>query len=154
MCDFKETTRRLLTIPPDFVPYMEKHKLYEFFYVIKLEHLLLTLSAKIFSLIFIAFYYNIKYINLLNIYIYYCLLYYIQDIFFPLFLSVTLLYILLLYYIKKYLQELVTQLLIQQPEDPIVFMKQCIQHAIRKRDIARIILIAPPSFGIICIIKC
>ncbi|XP_029175832.1 adenylate kinase 8 [Nylanderia fulva] len=81
MCDFEEMTRRFLTIPPDFVPYMEKHRLYEFFY------------------------------------------------------------------------ELVTQLLIQQPEDPIVFMKQCIQHAIRKRDIPRIILIAPPNFGKIRIIK-
>ncbi|XP_050460191.1 adenylate kinase 8 [Cataglyphis hispanica] len=75
MCDFGVTTRRLLTIPPNFVPYMEKHRLYEFFY------------------------------------------------------------------------ELVTQLLIQKPEDPLVFMKQCIQYAIRKRDIPRIILIAPPSFG-------
>lgn len=40
-----------------------------------------------------------------------------------------------------------TQLLIQQPEDPVVFMKQCIQHAVQKRDVPRIILIAPPSFG-------
>ncbi|CAL1677166.1 unnamed protein product [Lasius platythorax] len=81
MCDFEGTTRRLLTIPPNFVPYMEKHRLYEFFY------------------------------------------------------------------------ELVTQLLIQKPEDPIVFMKQCIQHAIRKRDIPRIILIAPPSFDKLTLAK-
>lgn len=39
------------------------------------------------------------------------------------------------------------QLLIQQPEDPIVFIKQCVQHIVRKRDIPRVILIAPPSFG-------
>ncbi|RLU21694.1 hypothetical protein DMN91_006070 [Ooceraea biroi] len=45
-----------------------------------------------------------------------------------------------------WIMELVTQLLIQQPEDPIVFMKQCVQHAIRKRDIPRVILIAPPNF--------
>ncbi|XP_029678593.1 adenylate kinase 8 [Formica exsecta] len=81
MCDFGETTRRLLTIPPNFVPYMEKHRLYEFFY------------------------------------------------------------------------ELVTQLLIQKPEDPIVFMKQCIRHAIRKRDIPRIILIAPPNFDKLTLAK-
>ncbi|XP_025160179.1 adenylate kinase 8 [Harpegnathos saltator] len=74
MSDFEGITRRPLTIPLDFVPYMEKYRLYEFFY------------------------------------------------------------------------ELVTQLLIQQPEDPVVFMKQCIQHALRKRDIPRVILIAPPSF--------
>ncbi|EZA47873.1 Adenylate kinase [Ooceraea biroi] len=74
MSDFRGIMKRSLTIPLDFVPYMEKHKLYEFFY------------------------------------------------------------------------ELVTQLLIQQPEDPIVFMKQCVQHAIRKRDIPRVILIAPPNF--------
>ncbi|XP_072767261.1 adenylate kinase 8 [Anoplolepis gracilipes] len=81
MCNFEEITRKLLTIPPNFVPYLEKHRLYEFFY------------------------------------------------------------------------ELVTQLLIQQPEDPIVFMKQCIQHAIRKRDIPRIILIAPPSFDKLALAK-
>ncbi|XP_014483204.1 PREDICTED: adenylate kinase 8 [Dinoponera quadriceps] len=74
MCDFETIIGRLSTIPLDFVPYMEKHRLYEFFY------------------------------------------------------------------------ELVTQLLIQQPEDPVVFMKQCIQHAVQKRDIPRIILIAPPNF--------
>ncbi|KAL6260647.1 hypothetical protein P5V15_008166 [Pogonomyrmex californicus] len=74
MCDFIGVTKRPLTIPHDFVPYMEKHRLYEFFY------------------------------------------------------------------------ELVTQLIIQQPEDPIVFMKQCVQHIIRKRDIPRVILIAPPNF--------
>ncbi|XP_011059575.1 PREDICTED: adenylate kinase 8 [Acromyrmex echinatior] len=74
MSNFEEATRQLLTIPPDFVPYMEKHRLYEFFY------------------------------------------------------------------------ELVTQLLIQQPDDPIVFIKQSVQHIIRKRDIPRVILIAPPSF--------
>ncbi|KAG5334543.1 KAD8 kinase, partial [Acromyrmex charruanus] len=74
MSNFEEATRQLLTIPPDFVPYMEKHRLYEFFY------------------------------------------------------------------------ELVTQLLIQQPDDPIVFIKQSVQHIVRKRDISRVILIAPPSF--------
>ncbi|XP_018349405.1 PREDICTED: adenylate kinase 8 isoform X1 [Trachymyrmex septentrionalis] len=74
MSNFDETTRSLSTIPPDFVPYMEKHRLYEFFY------------------------------------------------------------------------ELVTQLLIQQPDDPIVFIKQSVQHIVRKRDIPRVILIAPPSF--------
>ncbi|XP_012228371.2 adenylate kinase 8 [Linepithema humile] len=42
--------------------------------------------------------------------------------------------------------ELLTQLLIQQPENPVAFIKQCIQHAIRKRDIPRVILIAPPNF--------
>lgn len=46
MCDFEGMTRRLLTIPPDFVPYMEKHRLYEFFYVIKF--FILSLSAQIF----------------------------------------------------------------------------------------------------------
>ncbi|XP_036143075.1 adenylate kinase 8 [Monomorium pharaonis] len=74
MNNFEGATKPLLTIPPDFIPYIEKHRLYEFFY------------------------------------------------------------------------ELVTQLLIQQPEDPIVFIKQCIQHIVRKRDIPRVILIAPPSF--------
>ncbi|XP_039311477.1 adenylate kinase 8 isoform X2 [Solenopsis invicta] len=49
--------------------------------------------------------------------------------------------------------ELVTQLLIQQPEDPIVFVKQCIQHIIRKRDIPRVILIAPPSFDKMALAK-
>ncbi|XP_011690163.1 PREDICTED: adenylate kinase 8 isoform X2 [Wasmannia auropunctata] len=81
MNDFEETRHQLLTIPPDFVPYMEKHRLYEFFY------------------------------------------------------------------------ELVTQLLIQQPEDPIVFIKQCVQHIVRKRDIPRVILIAPPSFDKITLAK-
>jgi len=35
MSNFEEATRELSIIPPDFVPYMEKHRLYEFFYVIK-----------------------------------------------------------------------------------------------------------------------
>ncbi|XP_018300325.1 adenylate kinase 8 isoform X1 [Mycetomoellerius zeteki] len=74
MSNFEEATGQLSIIPPDFVPYMEKHRLYEFFY------------------------------------------------------------------------ELVTQLLIQQPEDPIVFIKQSVQHIVHKRDIPRVILIAPPSF--------
>lgn len=39
MCNFEGRTRQLLTIPPYFVPYMEKHRLYEFFYVIDLYHL-------------------------------------------------------------------------------------------------------------------
>ncbi|XP_018397943.1 PREDICTED: adenylate kinase 8 [Cyphomyrmex costatus] len=73
MNDFEDATKQL-SIPPDFVPYMEKHRLYEFFY------------------------------------------------------------------------ELGTQLLIQQPEDPIVFIKQSVQHIIQKRDIPRIILIAPSNF--------
>ncbi|XP_024878466.1 adenylate kinase 8 [Temnothorax curvispinosus] len=81
MSDFEGGTRQLLTIPPDFVPYIEKHRLYEFFY------------------------------------------------------------------------ELVTQLLIQQPEDPIIFTKQCVQHIVRKRDIPRVILIAPPSFDKITLAK-
>ncbi|XP_011863604.1 PREDICTED: adenylate kinase 8 [Vollenhovia emeryi] len=81
MCNFEGGTRQLLTIPPNFVPYMEKHRLYEFFY------------------------------------------------------------------------ELVTQLLIQQPEDPIVFIKQCVQHIVRKRDIPRVILIAPPSFDKVTLAK-
>jgi len=38
MSDFEKATKKLLTIPPNFVPYMEKHRLYEFFYVIKLHH--------------------------------------------------------------------------------------------------------------------
>ncbi|XP_077263818.1 adenylate kinase 8 [Temnothorax americanus] len=53
--------------------------------------------------------------------------------------------------IGKY--ELVTQLLIQQPEDPIIFTKQCVQHIVRKRDIPRVILIAPPSFDKITLAK-
>lgn len=40
MCNFEGETRQLLTIPPDFVPYMEKHRLYEFFYVIELHRVL------------------------------------------------------------------------------------------------------------------
>lgn len=37
MSDFEGATEQLLTIPPDFVPYMEKHRLYEFFYVTELH---------------------------------------------------------------------------------------------------------------------
>ncbi|XP_018361716.1 PREDICTED: adenylate kinase 8 isoform X1 [Trachymyrmex cornetzi] len=81
MSNFEEATRQLSTIPPNFVPYMEKHRLYEFFY------------------------------------------------------------------------ELVTQLLIQQPDDPIVFIKQSVQHIVRKRDISRVILIAPPSFDKVTLAK-
>lgn len=45
------------------------------------------------------------------------------------------------------LQELSKQLIIDQPNDHILYMKQCLAHAIRKRDIPRIILLAPPDFG-------
>ncbi|XP_015177207.1 PREDICTED: adenylate kinase 8-like [Polistes dominula] len=74
MCDFVDAIKRPLFIPPRFVAYLEKHKIYELF------------------------------------------------------------------------QELAKQLIIDQPEDHILYMKQCLEHAVRKRDIPRIILLAPPIF--------
>nr|KAF7427258.1 hypothetical protein H0235_006952 [Vespula pensylvanica] len=74
MSDFVDAIKRPLSIPPRFVAYSEKHKIYELF------------------------------------------------------------------------QELSKQLIIDQPDDHILYMKQCLEHAIRKRDIPRIILIAPPDF--------
>ncbi|XP_014605794.1 PREDICTED: adenylate kinase 8-like [Polistes canadensis] len=74
MCDFVDAIKRPLSIPPRFIAYLEKHKIYELF------------------------------------------------------------------------QELAKQLIIDQPEDHILYMKQCLEHAVRKRDIPRIILLAPPIF--------
>ncbi|KAK2584132.1 hypothetical protein KPH14_006567 [Odynerus spinipes] len=48
--------------------------------------------------------------------------------------------------IYELFQELAKQLIIDKPDDHILYMKQCLEHAIRKRDIPRIILIAPPTF--------
>lgn len=128
MWNFEGGTRRLLSIPPYFVPYMEKHRLYEFFYVIEL-HRLVPLN---------------DFIEINNVTL--------RCILQRRILDYTVIYVITLHFIALYcviknLQELVTQLLIQQPEDPIVFTKQCVKHIVRKRDIPRVVLIAPPSFG-------
>lgn len=74
MCDFEGTTRRPLTIPPNFVPYMEKHRLYEFFYVIKLYHLVHFICLNIFvNINYITIYYNIYIVYIIYVVLYYIL---------------------------------------------------------------------------------
>ncbi|KAI4501269.1 hypothetical protein M0802_003642 [Mischocyttarus mexicanus] len=81
MSDFVDAIKRPLSIPPRFVAYLEKHKIYELF------------------------------------------------------------------------QELAKQLIIDQPDDHILYMKQCLKHAVLKRDIPRIILLAPPIFDKMALVE-
>ncbi|XP_023289073.1 adenylate kinase 8 [Orussus abietinus] len=69
-----DAIKRPLKIPPRFVPYLEKHRIYELFH------------------------------------------------------------------------ELATQVVIKKPKDHLLFFKQSIHHAARSRDVARIIILAPPYF--------
>ncbi|XP_076654196.1 adenylate kinase 8 [Halictus rubicundus] len=47
---------------------------------------------------------------------------------------------------NEFLQNIATQLVIHEPDDHLVFMKQYLETAVKRLDASRIILIAPPMF--------